>query len=117
MALDNPFGIDEPTEDEIVDGDVDEEEGELDALLDDAEEAGGEIFDPTTMVKVRTTTGASRDVPVSGPTAIATVLERSGLAFAGAVEFWVGSNKLEPSAEVAAGTTVTVVGNVKGGQK
>jgi len=82
-------------------------------ILDGIEEEGS--FDPAVNVHIISAGGGSNYVPVEGPTAFSTVLAQSGLHVGGAVEFWMNGVRIEADTTVPAGSTVTIVGSVKGG--
>lgn len=75
----------------------------------------GNVFDPTQVVTVRTTSGGSTEVPMDGPATISDVFDKAGLAVGRNVEYWVNGQQVEASFEVAPGAVVTAVGMVKGG--
>jgi sulfur carrier protein ThiS len=95
--------------------DTPEEEGGdvFDDFLDGLEEDGIDI-DPNSFIRLRTTAGASYDVPAHEPMTINDLVREAGVT-TGAVEFYVNGNAVAPDYTVAPGGVVTAVGIVKGG--
>lgn len=78
-------------------------------------EEGFELPDPDSVVTIRTTTGGDKYVPVSEPTPVSEIIARSGLFFGGAVEYYLNGSTIRPDELVPPGSTLTVIGSVKGG--
>ena len=72
--------------------------------------------DPATVVTIRTSSGGDKYVPVSEPTAVSSVIAQSGLYFGGAVQYYLNGAEIKTTDLVPGGSTLTVIGSVKGGR-
>ncbi|MCL4561884.1 MAG: hypothetical protein M1281_14905 [Chloroflexi bacterium] len=89
--------------------------GEEDPAPINPEEAPVELPEGATVVTLRTSSGDTRHVPVTEAMPLSAVMERSGLALSGAVQYWLDGNQIQGDTVIPLGATVTIVGNVKGG--
>ncbi len=74
-------------------------------------------IDPASIVTINANGGAPRFVPVSEPTPFATILQAAGLTFNGALDIYMNGQRVDMNTPIPGGSTVTVVGNVKGGAR
>lgn len=91
-------------------------ENEVPSLADFIPE--GESFtppDPNTVVKLMTSGGEEAYVPVEGPMTVGEIMLNSDLRVVGAVQYWLNGAQVDVNAVVAPGSTLTIVGSVKGG--
>lgn len=91
-----------------------------DALDEDVEGFIGasgsiELPDPDAVVTIRTSGGGDKYVPVSQPTPVRDVIALSGLYFGGAVQYWLNGAQVTSETLVPGGSTLSVIGSVKGG--
>lgn len=75
-----------------------------------------ELPDPASVITVRTSGGETRYVPTSEPLTVAEVLLRSDLRPTGAVQYWLNGAQVQSNSVVPAGSTMTLIGSVKGGR-
>lgn len=88
--------------------------------VDEAEETGEMVG---SYVRIQPSSGYPVDVPVATDEEtnglpgipLRTVLERSGLAFGMSMQYWAGGAQVDLDYLAVPGTTITAVGNVKGG--
>jgi len=74
--------------------------------------------DPTTVITLRTSGGDTRYIPVpDGQTTmtVADVVAASAVYVGGAVQYWLNGAQVQLGDTVPAGSTLTLVGSVKGG--
>lgn len=91
-----------------------EEEDTFDTFLAGVTEPGT-AFDPTSVIHLVSTSGGSRDVPVTGSMTIAQAMTEAGFTTGQNVEYWFNQARVDSNFEVAGGAEVTIVGVVKGG--
>ncbi len=82
--------------------------------MDFIAEAG---IDPATIVTINANGGAPRFVPVSEPTPFSAIMQEAGLTFNGALDIYMNGQRVDMNTPIPGGSTVTVVGNVKGGAR
>ena len=77
------------------------------------------LFDPGQIITIRSTGAGGGDfaIPVAEPISITALLEQANLTVSQSIEYWVDSVMVPPEHVVSPGTTVTAVGQVKGGNK
>lgn len=77
------------------------------------------LFDPEQIVTIRSTGTGGGDfaIPVAEPISITALLNQAKLTVSQSIEYWVDGVTVPPEHVVAPGTTVTAVGQVKGGDK
>jgi hypothetical protein len=68
-----------------------------------------------TYVTIRSSAGDPRYVPVTEAEPFSAILARSGLTSSGALDIYVDGAQILASDMVQPGSTVTILGNVKGG--
>ncbi len=82
---------------------------------------GGEnaLFDPDQIITIRSTGAGGGDfaIPVTEPISITDLLEQANLTVSQSIEYWVDGVVVPPEHVIAPGTTLTAVGQVKGGNK
>lgn len=88
-----------------------------DEEVDDFIGAAGnvELPDPNSVVTIRTSGGGDKYVPVNQPTSVKDVIAQSGLFFGGAVQYWLNGAQVNQDTLVPGGSTLSVIGSVKGG--
>ncbi len=91
----------------------DEWDDEVDSFIGEA--GSVELPDPDSVVTIRTSGGGDKYVPVNQPTAVKDVIAQSGLFFGGAVQYWLNGAQVNPDTLVPGGSTLSVIGSVKGG--
>ena len=74
-----------------------------------------ELPDPNSVVTIRTSGGGDKYVPVTQPTSVKDVIAQSGLFFGGAVQYWLNGAQVNQDTLVPGGSTLSVIGSVKGG--
>ena len=82
------------------------------------EAADNEVFadvDPATIVTIRPGAGEPKYLTVLEPTPFDVLMQRAGLTFNGQIDIYVEGQPIEMTDLVQGGTTVTIIGNVKGG--
>lgn len=81
------------------------------------DEDANPLFDPQQIVTIRSTGAGGGDfaIPVTEPISITELLSRANLTVSQSIEYWVDGTQVPPTHTVAPGTTVTAVGQVKGG--
>ncbi len=67
-------------------------------------------------VTLRTTTGEARFVVVEGPRTLGEIVALSGLTINGQVTYYMDGVQITPSTVVAPGSTISLVGAIKGGR-
>jgi len=82
-----------------------------------ADEDANPLFDPQQIVTIRSTGAGGGDfaIPVTEPISITELLSRANLTVSQSIEYWVDGTQVPPEHTIAPGTTVTAVGQVKGG--
>jgi hypothetical protein len=113
----NGFGEEEPVEtpaeqEEAVEAAAEEA---LDPDFDLPEDVAADLPEVGSYVTLRTSGGDTRYVPVEGPTAIGALLAASGLSIQGSVQAWYNNALVDLNDTVPGGSTVTLIGSVKGG--
>jgi hypothetical protein len=79
------------------------------------EETGVELPDAQSVITLRTSGGDTRYVPTTEPLPASQVIVSAGVSVLGAVQYWLNGSQIQPADMVPAGSTLTVVGSVKGG--
>lgn len=74
-----------------------------------------ELPDPNTVIKLMTSGGDEAYVVVEGPITIGEAMLNSSLRVTGAVQYWLNGAQVDVETRVGPGSTVTIVGSVKGG--
>ena len=74
-------------------------------------------IDPASIVTINANGGAPRFVPVSQPTPFSAIMQEAGLTFNGALDIYMNGQRVDMNTPIPGGSTVTVVGNVKGGAR
>jgi hypothetical protein len=98
-------------EDDIIEEEVEEEDDDFDFEDDDY----APVVDPTQVITLRTSGGETRYVPSDEPLSLSQVKALSGLTF-GAVTFYMNAAVIGDDTVIPVGSTVSVIGNVKGGR-
>jgi hypothetical protein len=80
-----------------------------------AEGAGFSLPDPQAVVTLRSTNGSERYVPVAEATPLSEIIATSGLSISGPVAYYLNNAQIDLRTPVAPGSTVTIMGTVKGG--
>ena len=109
----NPFGTAEvPIEQAAPPFEADELDDFVETIVD-----ANLVPDINTVITIKTSGGLTRYVPVPDGQLMTTneALLAAGLTVSGAFQVWLGDAQIAASAVVPAGSTITVVGNVKGG--
>lgn len=96
---------------------MDDEEDDWDDVDSFIDGASGDFTlpDASQAVILRTSSGGDKYVPVSQPTSLRDVIEQSGLFIGGAVQYWMNGAQIKLDDVVPGGSTITVIGSVKGG--
>lgn len=83
------------------------------------DEGENPLFDPDQIITIRSTGVGGGDfaIPVAEPISITNLLAQANLTVSQSIEYWVDGVAVPPEHTVAPGTTVTAVGQVKGGNK
>jgi hypothetical protein len=111
----NGFGEEEPIQEPVVEEEVAAEEETLDPDFDLPEDLNVDLPEAGSFVTLRTSGGDTRYVPVEGPTPVGALLAASGLTIQGSVQAWYNNALVELDDTVPGGSTVTLIGSVKGG--
>ena len=92
-------------------------EGEGDPRIEDfiPEGEAFELPDPNTVIKLMTSGGDEAYVIAEGPMSIGEAMLNSSLRIIGAVQYWLNGAQVDVETRVGPGSTVTIVGSVKGG--
>jgi hypothetical protein len=93
---------------------ISDEDAEINSFIDSAED-NDNIPDPMTVVTLRTSGGDTRYVPVTGSMTAGEVFAASGLAVSGVMQIWLNGVQIANDTVVPAGSTLTLVGSIKGG--
>jgi hypothetical protein len=77
------------------------------------------LFDPEQIITIRSTGAGGGDfaIPVTQPISITDLLGQANLTVSQSIEYWVDGVTVPPEHVIAPGTTVTAVGQVKGGDE
>jgi hypothetical protein len=94
-------------------GETDDWDEEVGSFI--AETGAADLPDPNSVVTIRTSGGGDRYVPVTQPTSVKDVIAQSGLYFGGAVQYWLNGAQVNQDTLVPGGSTLSVIGSVKGG--
>jgi len=89
-----------------------------DDFFDEGGETAVALPDPTSVITLRTSGGDTRYVPVpAGQTTmtVADAVAASAVYIGGAVQYWLNGAQVQLGDTVPAGSTLTLVGSVKGG--
>lgn len=91
----------------------------MDAINVGQDEGGNQLFDPDQIITIRSTGAGGGDfaIPVTEPISITALLAQANLTVSQSIEYWVDGVAVPPEHTVAPGTTVTAVGQVKGGDQ
>ena len=105
------------------------EEGE-DEAIEQANAAGDEdplagvdiasdtnLPDATKVVTLRTSGGDTRYVPTDGSDTVGALIQKAGLSMPAGFQVWYNGAQLDMNAVVPAGSTLTILGSVKGGTR
>ena len=96
---------------------------ETEVIMDDddedffPEEEGFDLPDPEAVITIRTSGGDTQYVPASAPMTVSEAMLASGLRPNGAVTYYLNGAEVKGDAVLPVGSTLTVVGSVKGGSK
>lgn len=74
-----------------------------------------ELPDPSTVIKLMTSGGDEAYVIANSPMTIGEAMLNSNLRIIGAVQYWLNGAQVDVNTQVGPGSTVTIVGSVKGG--
>ncbi|MGW8178365.1 MAG: hypothetical protein ACWGQW_06315 [bacterium] len=76
-----------------------------------------QLFDPEQIITIRSTGAGGGDfaIPVNEPLTITQLLTQANLTVSQSIEYWVDGVSVPADHVVAPGTTITAVGQVKGG--
>lgn len=74
-----------------------------------------ELPDPNTVIKLMTSGGDEAYVIANAPMTIGEAMLQSALRITGAVQYWLNGAQVDVNTQVGPGSTVTIVGSVKGG--
>lgn len=74
-----------------------------------------EVPDLNTVVKIITSGGEEAYVPTPEATTVGQVMLNSNLRQTGAVQYWLNGAQVDVNTVIAPGSTLTIVGSVKGG--
>ncbi len=94
-----------------------EDEDEVDSFFAESEVAAVPEVDPAKVVTILPSSGQSKYVEIEQPTAIVEIIARSGLQFNGTFTCFLNNAEIPLTQPVSGGSTVTVVGTVKGGAR
>ena len=112
----NPFEGEEPEETSAEQTEETAEDSELNDFIGETEEAGF-VPDPDQVVTIRTSGGDNRYVPVDGPKSLSQVMLSSGLRFEGEYTVFLNGVQIQGADIVPAGSTLNIIGSVKGGSR
>jgi len=74
-----------------------------------------EVPDPSTVVTIRTSGGQDRFIPVDGSMTVNELLANSDIRIVGEAQYWLNGAMISRNDLVPAGSTLTIIGTVKGG--
>lgn len=97
-----------------VEVDTDEDEDDDFAGLDDDADLF-EAPDPDSIITVRTSGGDTKYVPATRAMTPIEILASARLTTSGAIQYWYNGAQITDGTEIQPGSTLTVVGSVKGG--
>ncbi len=80
-------------------------------------ETAVQLPDAGTVITLRTSSGDSRYVPATEPMTAQAVVTASGIYVSGATQFWLNGAQIATTDLVQPGSTLTLVGSVKGGTR
>ena len=79
------------------------------------EDEGFDLPDPNAVITIRTSGGETVYVPASEPKTVSEAMLESGLRPNGAVNYYLNGVEVKGDTVLPVGSTLTVVGSVKGG--
>ncbi len=79
------------------------------------EDEGFDLPDPNAVITIRTSGGDTVYVPASEPKTVSEAMLESGLRPNGAVNYYLNGAEVKGDTVLPVGSTLTVVGSVKGG--
>ena len=82
-----------------------------------SEEEGFDLPDPNAVITIRTSGGDTAYVPATEPKTVSETMLASGLRPNGAVTYYLNGAEINGATVLPVGSTLTVVGSVKGGAK
>ncbi len=93
---------------------------ETEVIMDDdddffPEDEGFDLPDPEAVITIRTSGGDTQYVPAPAPMTVSEAMLASGLRPNGAVTYYLNGAEVKADAVLPVGSTLTVVGSVKGG--
>lgn len=85
------------------------------SFLDDPDAEDHDVEAPAGTVTLLSSNGGEFYIPTDGTQTLGALVEASGLAVAGSVQYWMESQQVPMDQIVPVGAVITALGNVKGG--